>query len=249
METAKRLPHAALDGASRLPKAEKIARLLDLRLPADRPVRILEVGSGSGMIAQYFGRLVGECGEVDAVDVVDLRKATSDYRFQLVEGTALPFPDGVFDAVISNHVIEHVGVEEDQQAHLRELARVLRDDGKGYLAVPSRWQPVEPHYHLAFLSWLPRGMRSAYLRLRGRGDFYDCEPLTMRQVEACFGACGLACKNLFVPAVRALADTERKPAWSARLAAAVPEPLLHALRWLSPTHIYLFGKQRSVLDE
>lgn len=249
MENPTRLPHAALDGPSRLPKAEKIARLLALQLPADRPLRILEVGAGSGLIAQYFGRLVGARGEVDAVDVVDQRTAMSDYRFHLVESTTLPFADGVFDAVISNHVIEHVGVAADQQAHLRELARVLRDDGKGYLAVPSRWQLVEPHYHLAFLGWLPHGMRSPYLRLRRRGDFYDCEPLTMCQLEACFDLCGLARKNLFVPAVRALADTERKPAMTARLAAALPERLLCALRPFSPTHIYLFGKQRSALNE
>lgn len=35
---------------------------------------------------------------------------------------------------------------------------------------------TEPHYKLKFLSWSPRRWRSPYLRLMGKGTFYDCEP-------------------------------------------------------------------------
>lgn len=244
-----RLPHASLNGASRLPKAEKIARLLALRIPDGRQFRILEVGCGSGVIAQYFGCLLGERGQVDAVDIVDQRVATSEYRFQRIEDTRLPFPDHVFDVVISNHVIEHVGTEEDQRSHLRELSRVLRDDGRGYLAVPSRWQLIEPHYHLAFLSWLPHNLRSTYLRWRRRGDFYDCEPLDMHLLESFFQACGLEYDNQFTQAIGALATMEGKGALGVRLASMMPTSLLHALRVTSPTHVYLFAKNRAALTD
>jgi ubiquinone/menaquinone biosynthesis C-methylase UbiE len=242
-----RLPHAALDRIGRVPKAEKIFRLLGLELSAGRPARVLEVGTGSGVIAHYFASKLGDRGEVDAVDIVDQRVECEGYRFQKIEGTALPFADGIFDAVISNHVIEHVGGSEDQLAHLRELARVLRADGKGYLAVPSRWQVVEPHYRLAFLSWLPRGLRSGYLRLRGRGAFYDCEPLRSGQIEAYFRASGMQYRNLFALAMHALADVEGDASMAAKLAAKLPHQLLHALRALSPTHIYLFGRDRRAI--
>ena len=66
-------------------------------------------------------------------------------------------------------MIEHVGDESAQLHHLAELRRVLSKAGIGYLAVPNRWMVVEPHYRIAFLSWLPRGWRSPYLRLLGKG--------------------------------------------------------------------------------
>lgn len=242
-----RLPHAALDRAGRVSKAEKIFRLLGLETPPGRHVRVLEVGTGSGMVAYHFASKLGNRCEVDAVDIVDQRVERDGYRFQKVEGTALPFADETFDAVISNHVIEHVGSSKDQLAHLRELARVLRVDGKGYLAVPSRWQVVEPHYRLVFLSWLPRRVRSGYLRLRGRGSFYDCEPLGLAELEAYFRASGLQYRNLFGLAMHTLADVEGNASMAAKLAAAMPHSLLHALRALSPTHIYLFGKDPGVV--
>jgi hypothetical protein len=131
--------------------------------------------------------------------------------------------------------------------HLREISRVLRNDGKGYLAVPSRWQVVEPHYRLALLSWLPRPWRSLYLRIRGRGKDYDCEPLVIGQIESYLHAVGLRYRNIFSIAMRALADTESNPSLIARWMARMPAPLLHSLRQFSPTHIYLFARQSGVL--
>jgi SAM-dependent methyltransferase len=236
-----RLPHAALDVGGRLPKAEKIVRLLGLQ-PAGRPLRVLEVGTGSGVIAQYIAGRGEGAFEVDAVDVIDQRTVHDGYRFTPVHGTTLPFPDAHFDAVISNHVIEHVGDRADQAAHLRELGRVLRADGVGYLAVPSRWQVVEPHYRLAFLSWLPRRWRSAYVRARGKGRCYDCEPLRLPELEALFVRNGLHFENLFASALAVMLHAEPAPGPMLRCAASLPMRWLDALRWASPTHIYRFGK-------
>lgn len=236
-----RMPHAALDVGGRLPKAEKIVRLLGLQ-PADRPLRVLEVGTGSGVIAHYIAGRGEGAFEVDAVDVIDQRTVRDGYRFTPVQGTTLPFPDAHFDAVISNHVIEHVGDRDDQAAHLRELGRVLRADGVGYLAVPSRWQVVEPHYRLAFLSWLPRRWRSAYLRARGKGRYYDCEPLRLPELEALFVRAGLDFENLFASALVVMRHAEPAPSRMLRGAAALPKRWLDALRWASPTHVCRFGK-------
>lgn len=236
-----RLPHAALDVGGRLPKAEKIVRLLGLQ-PADRPLRVLEVGTGSGVIAHYIAGRGEGAFEVDAVDVIDQRTVRDGYRFTPVDGTTLLFPDAHFDAVISNHVIEHVGDRDDQAAHLRELGRVLRADGVGYLAVPSRWQLVEPHYRLAFLSWLPRRWRNAYLRARGKGRYYDCEPLRLPELEALFVRAGLDFENLFASALAVMLHAEPAPSRMLRCAAALPKRWLDALRWASPTHVYRFRK-------
>lgn len=243
-----RLPHAALDAGGRLPKAEKIVRLLGLQ--AGRALRVLEVGTGAGVIAHYIAGRGEGAFQVDAVDVVDQRTVRDGYRFTQVSGTTLPFPDGYFDAVISNHVIEHVGDRDDQSAHLSELGRVLRTDGVGYLAVPSRWQVIEPHYRLAFLSWLPRRWRSGYLRARGKGRYYDCEPLRLPELEALFVESGLIFENLFAPAVGVMARAEPNPGMGLRCAAALPARWLQAVRWASPTHVYRFGKSdRHVRDD
>lgn len=47
--------------------------------------------------------------------------------------TLLPFQDGSFDALVCNHVLEHVG---DDRAAMRELRRVLRPGGWALLQSP-----------------------------------------------------------------------------------------------------------------
>ena len=56
-----------------------------------------------------------------------------DDTVQHMDITALPFPDGQFDWVICNHVLEHI--EEDQKA-MSELYRVLKPGGCALLQVP-----------------------------------------------------------------------------------------------------------------
>ena len=123
-----RLSHAVLDVDSRHLKGLKIERLLDLT-SRQQPLRMLEVGTGSGGIAHYFGTHLQLLCDVDAVDVHDNRSVIEGYRYHQVTGTRLPFADAAFDVVLTNHVIEHVGDEQAQRAHLSELSRVLRNDG------------------------------------------------------------------------------------------------------------------------
>jgi hypothetical protein len=147
--------------------------------------------------------------------------------------------------VVSNHVIEHVGPESEQRFHLAELRRVLKPEGRGYLAVPNRWMLVEPHYRLAFLSWLPRALRTPYLRAFGKGEAYDCEPLQMRQLEGYLRDSGLRAANRSVQALRATLEIERPRAFATRLAASCRTGLLSPFRRLIPTHIYTFSPDAS----
>src|SRR4249920_2427672 len=103
-----RQPHAVLDLHSRRFKAQKIERLLDLDARPG-PLRLLEIGTGSGGIAHYFGTHASGRFRVSALDVVDNRQVIEGYEYANVEGTRLPFADAEFDVVLSNHVVEHVG--------------------------------------------------------------------------------------------------------------------------------------------
>jgi ubiquinone/menaquinone biosynthesis C-methylase UbiE len=236
-----RLPHAVLDLPSRRKKGEKIERLLGL---LSRPpcLRMLEVGTGSGGIAHYFGTHPQLRYAVNAVDVHDNRLVSDGYQFTLVNGTALPFADHTFDIVLSNHVIEHVGDESAQMHHLSELRRVMKVDGSGYLAVPSRWMLIEPHYKLAFLSWLPHGLRTPYLRIRNKGRTYDCEPLQMRQLEKMMQCAGLDACNMGVEALQVTLDLERPGTWAQKLVQRTPKGLLRPFNRLIPTLIYRFSR-------
>ncbi len=245
METSipQRQPHVVLDLPSRRWKGLKIERLLHLA-ERPQPFRMLEVGTGSGGIASYFGTHPERRCEVDAVDLHDNRLITEGYRFKRVQGTDLPYPDAAFDIVLSNHVIEHVGDERAQRTHLAELSRVLRPDGVGYLAVPNRWMLVEPHYHLAFLSWLPHAWRTPYLRTMRRGTFYDCEPLQMRQLERLLTDAGFRCRNLCIEAWRETFAIERPHSAGTRLLRMIPDAMLEPLRRIIPTLIYEFHHLR-----
>lgn len=238
-----RQPHAVTDLASRRFKALKIERLLGLQ-QLSQPIRLLEIGCGSGGIAHYFATHPSLQCSVTAVDVHDNRQVRDGYTYHSVQGVQLPFEDQQFDAVISNHVIEHVGDAAAQLVHLQEMRRVLTPTGKAYLAVPNRWMLTEPHYRLKFLSWLPHAWRSPYLRWMGKGEVYDCEPLQMHELERMLAAAGLQYRNQCVEGWRATFEIERPTHWSNRVLQATPNALLNLLRPIIPTLIYQLQRPR-----
>ena len=79
--------------------------------------------------------------------------------FHYVQGDARDlsrYPDGQFDVVFSNSVIEHVGDQCDQEKMAHEVRRV----GQGYFVqVPNRNFPIEPHFLFPAFQFLPRHLR------------------------------------------------------------------------------------------
>ena len=179
-----RRSHAHADGVARALKAVKIAEILST-FRSLKGSRLLEIGCGSGHIAHQLVEAVSISGSVHAVDVVDERQATEGYQFRLVSGTQLPFPEASFDIVVSNHVLEHVGDDDDQARSLAEVVRVLAPGGLCYLAVPNRWSLVEPHYRLPFLSWFGQSLADRYVRSLRKGDWYDVNPPSRKRLCAC----------------------------------------------------------------
>lgn len=232
-----RQPHAVLDLPSRDWKALKIERLLDLA-HRPHPIKMLEIGTGSGGIAHYFAMHPQLRCNVTAVDVVDNRLVRDGYEYLEVESVELPFADTSFDVVITNHVIEHVGDSSAQHRHLKEVRRVMKPDGVGYLAVPNRWMLTEPHFKLKFLSWWPHPWRTPYLRLMRKGTVYDCEPLQMRQLERMLDGAGFRYRNLCIEAWRATFEIERPGSFGAKLLRITPDAVLKSLGRIIPTLIY-----------
>lgn len=240
-QVVERAPHAILDLESRRYKALKIRALLSETRSLEG-ARMLDIGTGAGLTAAVLAEAGGPGSKVYAADVVDQRQVTEGVRFVRVDSPLLPFEDGSFDVVVSNHVIEHVGGPQEQLTHLKELRRVLTNDGCGYLGAPNRWAVVEPHFRLPFLSWIPARLRSSYVALARRGDAYDCEPPSHRDLVRLLDSAGLAYTERTFEAMRLMASIE--PVGRAmRGLLEAPEQLVRILHPVIPTMIFLVRRR------
>lgn len=101
-------------------------------LPKDRPLKILDVGTGAG----YFAILLAKEGhEVWGVDITpamieEAKKLAADCQesvcFQVMDAQKLDFPDGMFDAVIARNLTWTL--PRPEQAY-REWLRILTNGG------------------------------------------------------------------------------------------------------------------------
>lgn len=77
---------------------------------------------------------------------------------------------GIYDLVVLDNVFEHL---PDQRLALAKICQVLKTKGVVYILTPNKLWPIEPHYHLPFLSYLPLRLANFYLRITKRGEDYS----------------------------------------------------------------------------
>jgi 2-polyprenyl-3-methyl-5-hydroxy-6-metoxy-1,4-benzoquinol methylase len=160
----------AVDRRLRRARGEAFAALLDESVGlADK--RVLDVGSG-------FGEFVFGClargAQAEGVEPDEERVHISSLLLesfglpqviQAASGEALPFEDGVFDVVASQHVLEHVS---DVDRVVSEMVRVTRPGGHLLVSVPNYLFPYEGHYKMRWFPLTPKLIGRWILRLRGR---------------------------------------------------------------------------------
>ncbi len=91
-------------------------------------IRVLDGGTGTGSVAAVAASYGAE---VTAVDSDEAMLAAASNRLPqatclAADVTDLPFPDGRFDVVLANFVVNHL---DDPRAGMAELSRVLAGDG------------------------------------------------------------------------------------------------------------------------
>lgn len=97
--------------------------------------RVLDIGSGPGLLAKDIAATVGSDGAEVGIDtsapmasIAGKRcEALPWARFEVADATSLPFEDGAFDVGVSTQVYEYVA---DIPKALAELWRVIRPGGR-----------------------------------------------------------------------------------------------------------------------
>ncbi len=103
---------------------------------ADLPVsgRLLDVGGGTGRVAEALRPHVGQVVVADAsLGMLRQAVAKDGLRTACAGAEALPFPDEAFDRVVIVDALHHVA---DQAATAREMWRVLRPGGRIVIQEP-----------------------------------------------------------------------------------------------------------------
>ncbi len=102
--------------------------------PGAPPRTLLDVGAGGGGLSEAmerFGRVVAVESSTAAMERLRRRRRLKSVSAHL---PSLPFRSASFDVATAFDVLEHV---EDDEAAVRELARVLRDGGTFLGTVPA----------------------------------------------------------------------------------------------------------------
>ena len=141
--------------------------------------RVLDVGSG-------FGRHVFECARrgahVVALDhaadevigtrdtlaaMIDAGEISRDTLIGVSRGdaTRLPFPDAMFDVVITSEVLEHI---QDDVAAIAEMVRVLAPGGRFAATVPA-WLPETINWKLSDEYHAPKSV-GGHVRIYSRTE-------------------------------------------------------------------------------
>jgi len=133
---------------------------------------VLEVGAGpqnrtSAKIVSLGARLVG--ADID----FDVRTNASLALAVQYDGVTLPFKDAVFDACVSDYVVEHIG---DPVSHFAEVSRVLKKGGSYCFRTPNL------HHFLPLFSKAVSHTVHVRLanRLRGREGAHEPYPTHYR---------------------------------------------------------------------
>ena len=156
---------------------------------------VLEVGSGSGGPAVYLAlargcRLTGvdinEHGVRNAADLAASRGVSDRVHFRAIDaGRPLPFPDGRFDAVVSNDAMCHIRA---RSVALGEWHRVLRPGGRALFTDAMVITGIVSHEEIAtrssigFYLFVPPGENERLLKAAGF-DILGVEDVTQNAAD------------------------------------------------------------------
>jgi ubiquinone/menaquinone biosynthesis C-methylase UbiE len=122
---------------------ETLARRFAAAVPGDSPLRVLDVGCGTGQSRRIYANRSGRGGYYAGLDLslsaLRLARQRSDGGWLQADALRLPFRAASFDLVAFSSVLHHV---PDRRAALAEAARVLRPGGWAFAFDPNLLHPA-----------------------------------------------------------------------------------------------------------
>lgn len=170
------------DEGNRQQKAAKIRAVLEHEgIMPRKGLKILDIGCSFGFILKSLtpDDAIGIGVDIDR----NIGSSGRNVRFVRSDAENLPFSSSSFDIVVCNHVYEHT---DNPDKMLAEIDRVLNDSGVCYFAGPNKYDVIEPHYGLPFLSWLPTIPANIYMKITGKGDRYTERPYSYTRIKKLF---------------------------------------------------------------
>lgn len=158
-------------------------------VPASPPMKVLDIGCGTGLNAGGIAAKGHEVWGVDISPVAIERFRARGYRGEVCNlGDGLPFSEHSFDLVFSSEVIEHVA---DTESFLADIFRVLRPGGILVMSTPNS----------AF--WIYRlfglfGKTVSELQHPGHIRFFSKASLVRLVTHAGFASVEIAARHMYV---------------------------------------------------
>jgi SAM-dependent methyltransferase len=161
------------------------------------PKRMLDIGFGNGVILSYYDSKGVEIAglELSEKAVKEASNMFPNGKFLSYDGINIPFDDSAFDTIILNDILEHISYK-DIELLLPEIKRVLEPDGLIYISVMNRWQLVEPHRLIPFMTWGPRITWHPISKRFRDMDYIDYWPYTRKRIERLFKNHGLSYRDM-----------------------------------------------------
>jgi SAM-dependent methyltransferase len=138
------------------------------------PLRILDVGCGTGKMTRLLGEFGTVCGIDMSLEAAQMAVEKGCQRVVVGRADRLPFAAEQFDLVCAMEVVEHA---EDDAGLLRECRRMLAPGGRLYVTVPAfqfLWGPADvfaQHYRRYTRASLGRVVESAGFRVERMSYF------------------------------------------------------------------------------
>ncbi len=231
------------DRESRQRKADKIQRVLVRYAAEALPAGVcVDIGCSSGTMTRRLAPLGRQTVGLD-YDAIGLAAVDQDAqdRVRFVRGDAmtLPFADASVDLLVCAQVYEHV---PDDRTLFREMLRVLRPGAVAFFSGPNWLFPIELHYGLPFVHWLPVPLANGLLRLTGRGDHYYERSRSAWSLRRALRPFEIRDAN---PEVVALTLADGGDGWSVRVARQLPRITWRLLSPLMPNFNWILRKPGS----
>ncbi len=174
--------------------------------------KIADIGCGWGSFLLVLSK---EGAEFHACDIARAHVEVTQMRVpsaQVIQSDARnleAFPTGSFDLVLEHDVFEHIGntrgdtgpiarTYQDKLQNLKELKRILKKGGQGFISTGNYQFPFNGEVQLWFVHWMPFEHQTRYLKSVNIDSdrYWLC---TWSEVQTLFKDAGLQIDEVFTP--------------------------------------------------